>query len=257
MLPDANDESRMDPDQLQNMIDMALADTYDLVSSWLPDAPPTASDAILAADNALFEKMAFRPARLGLGATAPAGVSRKDDYKLKQRLVGNRSNVELVSDIKGKAKAEIGVSDEEDSKSRIVSKKSTGNGFPGLLSYGQNDHTKKKRKKRKKDVDGTIDDEALLLEQEEEWHGLGDITPTPNSLDLSPLPSHSGPLSDLDTTLSPPSSATSILKSDTEPSFRGSESPMILHSGSEVLGTDPDPIKRKRKRKREKAGAEG
>lgn len=58
----AND---LDADQIHNLINMAMANAYDTVSSWLQ--PPSA--AVLEADEKLrisnhdFEKMAFRPAR--------------------------------------------------------------------------------------------------------------------------------------------------------------------------------------------------
>ncbi len=60
---DSQSNPELDMDQIHNLIDMAMSETYDLVSSWLPtpNSASTARDAEIATENALFEQMVFRP----------------------------------------------------------------------------------------------------------------------------------------------------------------------------------------------------
>ena len=67
--PAMADTKELDVDQIENLVAMSLSNAYDVVSSWIQpsDSSKAAADAKLAADNAEFERMAFRPPRYVAG----------------------------------------------------------------------------------------------------------------------------------------------------------------------------------------------
>ncbi|KAG9016051.1 hypothetical protein FRB90_003714 [Tulasnella sp. 427] len=144
----------LDADQIQNLINMALSNAYDTVSSWLqpPSAAVIEADERLRTSNQEFEKTALRPARLGVGATAPSASTPKDVYKLKHKLAGTKRKADEIDSTSGKGKGKQVVEDDDDeeSKSQSVSKKPKLGGASALLTFEPNEHTSKHKKKKKK-----------------------------------------------------------------------------------------------------------
>ncbi|TFK92825.1 hypothetical protein K466DRAFT_594862 [Polyporus arcularius HHB13444] len=127
------EEDGMDLETLQAQIDMSMAFTHDLVSGWMKASKvklPSSSRAD--ADRELEEHMR-RPARLGVGASAPesTGVLSRETAKLRNKLVGNgKKRAREDDDAAGTASANsaskpvaISDDDDEDSRARVITKK--------------------------------------------------------------------------------------------------------------------------------------
>ncbi|KAG8956821.1 hypothetical protein FRC04_000299 [Tulasnella sp. 424] len=151
----SSSQKALDADQIQNLINMALSDAYDTVSSWLqpPSAAVLAADEKLRMSNQEFEKMAFRPARIGVGAEPPTALTAKEVYKLKHKLAGTKRKADDMVGANGKGKATQTAGEDEDheeSKSQSVSKKPKLDGTSALLAFEPTEPTTKRKKKKKK-----------------------------------------------------------------------------------------------------------
>jgi len=185
----------VDSEHIQNIINMSMAQAFDVVSSWMLPPSNSASSAVLEArrlaDEREIEILAMRPSRLGVGAALPTTASNKDTNRLRYKLSGNKRTREDVDDSapakhhdKGKRKADAddSESEEESRASAFKTPKVNGVTLPGPSP-------KKKRKKNKKGsaTDGATDD-ATTVDDAGEWGGIEaqaarmDPPPLPNGV---------------------------------------------------------------------------
>ncbi|KAI0722247.1 hypothetical protein C8T65DRAFT_628730 [Cerioporus squamosus] len=127
------EEDDIDLETLQAQIDMSMAFTQDLVSGWMKAYKVKLPSSSRANDDRELEEHMRRPARLGVGASAPesTGVLSRETAKLRNKLLGNgkkRSREE--EDAAGQASANsaskpvvISDDDDEDSRARVITKK--------------------------------------------------------------------------------------------------------------------------------------
>lgn len=236
----------LDADQIQNLINMALSNAYDSVSSWLqpPSAAVIAADEKLKMSNQEFEKFAFRPLRLGVGAAAPTASTPKEMYKLKQKLAGTKRKADEIDSAngKGKAKADPEEDDDEESKSQSVSKKPKLGGTSALLAFEPSESVAKHKKKKKKKDKGRLDPGTMASQND------GALPP-------------SGPASSSTATIIPERdvSSQSPVNGTAREEKEGSmaERPEAQAGSVEPEALPPDVTEKKRKKKKRKSSEEG
>ncbi|KAI0368052.1 hypothetical protein BV20DRAFT_1122988 [Pilatotrama ljubarskyi] len=148
----ADDDGQDGPDleTLQAQIDMSMAFTHNIVSSWMKSSKAKLPSSSSRNDDRELEEYMRRPARLGVGASAPeaTGVLSRETAKLRNKLTGKgkkrQREDEDESARPGAAKAGGGTADsddEEDSRARVITKKARVDPFAA-----KGDGKKKKKK---------------------------------------------------------------------------------------------------------------
>ncbi|CAL1701146.1 unnamed protein product [Somion occarium] len=122
-------EDDVDLETLQAQIDLSLAHTKDLVSSWLKPTYGKASSSVSRAGvDKEIEEILRRPPRLGVGAPIPAstGTLGHESVKLKNKLSGKKRQREEESTAGGRISE-----DEEESRAGAIKKKAKVDPFGG------------------------------------------------------------------------------------------------------------------------------
>ncbi|OSC99007.1 hypothetical protein PYCCODRAFT_1461052 [Trametes coccinea BRFM310] len=148
-----------DLETLQAQIDMSMAFTNNIVSSWMKSSKAKLPSSSSRNDDIVLEEYMRKPARLGVGAAAPeqTGVLGRETAKLRSKLTGQGKKKreredddnEAESRARGSGSKSGGAAatagsddDEEDSRARVITKKARMDPFAVKGGEG-----KKKKKK--------------------------------------------------------------------------------------------------------------
>ncbi|KAI0700766.1 hypothetical protein BC835DRAFT_1304003 [Cytidiella melzeri] len=138
-----NDEG-IDLESLQAQIDISLAQTQNLVASWLK---PTRGESSSTSSSRLnqekeIQELLKRPPRLGVGAPIPAstGIVGHETMKLKGKLSGKKRGRE-PEDVDMAVSAEQSDGDEEESRAGAIKKKARVDPFAGSRAKGKKKQT--------------------------------------------------------------------------------------------------------------------
>ncbi|CDO68140.1 hypothetical protein BN946_scf185003.g12 [Trametes cinnabarina] len=146
-----------DLETLQAQIDMSMALTNNIVSSWMKSSKAKLPSSSSRHDDVELEEYTRRPARLGVGAAAPesTGVLGRETAKLRNKLTGQgkKKREREDDDAEAESRARTGKSgsggtagsdddDDEDSRARVIMKKARVDPFAA-----KGGDSKKKKKK--------------------------------------------------------------------------------------------------------------
>ncbi|KAI9066427.1 hypothetical protein FKP32DRAFT_1589697 [Trametes sanguinea] len=153
-----------DLETLQAQIDMSMAFTNNIVSSWMKSSKAKLPSSSSRNDDIVLEEYMRKPARLGVGAAAPeqTGVLGRETAKLRSKLTGQgkkkrereEDDNEAESGARGSGSKPAGAAakagsgdddDEEDSRARVITKKAR------LDPFATKGEGKKKKKKKQGD----------------------------------------------------------------------------------------------------------
>ncbi|KAI0356467.1 hypothetical protein OH77DRAFT_1423407, partial [Trametes cingulata] len=151
-MADEDGQDGPDLETLQAQIDMSMAFTHNIVSSWMKSSKAKLPSSSSRNDDRELEEYMRRPARLGVGASAPeaTGVLSRETAKLRNKLTGKGKKREREDEdaaLPGAANAKAGGAaadsdeDEEDSRARVITKKARVDPFAA-----KGDGKKKKKK---------------------------------------------------------------------------------------------------------------
>lgn len=118
------DEDDIDVETLQAQVDMSMAFTHNLVSSWMtPSKGKLPSSSSHLNDEKELEEYMRRPPRLGVGAAIPESTSMfgRDAARLKNKLTGN--NAKKRGRDEDRDVVVIPSDDEDESRASVVKKK--------------------------------------------------------------------------------------------------------------------------------------
>lgn len=264
-------ENDVDAETLQAQVDMSLAFTQNLVSSWLkPKYGSGASSSSRGNQEKELDELLKRPPRLGVGAPIPAstGVAGHEAMKLKGKLTGKKRARE-EEDVKMAEPSD----DDGESRAGAIKKKARPDPFapkpkkqkanaPGVIPVPTKPTSKKAAKKAgspdspvdagKQGATETTSSQAPASKQKSTQKGAD--TPTnqgSKSADEDAM--------EVDKMLVSPSSTSTPSSGDKPASKPDSQAVPLLNLDGPPPAVDPSPSKKRRKRnkKKKKAGQSG